>query len=118
MNGLRRRHRFTTTLALGAAIALGCSACARVALAQSTDLPAQGAEGVMTPADCRERLEAQHVRFAFTPPVAEGACAIPLPVRLQSLAVGADDIRFTAEPTLDCRLAERLARRGRQVGGT
>src|SRR4029453_11480675 len=44
-----------------------------------------------------------------TPPVAEGACAIPLPVRLQSLAVGADDIRFTAEPTLDCRLAERLA---------
>ena len=34
---------------------------------------------------------------------------IPLPVRLQSLAIGADDIPFSGEPTLDCRMAERLA---------
>ncbi len=41
--------------------------------------------------------------------MSEGACAIPRPVQLRSLATGADDIQFPAEPTLDCRLAERLA---------
>jgi|SRR6185312_17250904 len=103
----RARHRFTTlsVLAFVGAIALCCAA----AHAQSADTPPQGADSLMTVAECRAKLDAQHATFAFTPPVAEGACAIPLPVRLQSLSVGADAIRFTAEPTLDCRLAERLA---------
>lgn len=100
-------------LALAAAIALGCALPGRV-LAQSGAPPpdadgAPAAEAVMTSAECQRRLGARHAAFAFTPPVAEGACAIPLPVRLRSLAVGAGDIEFTGSPTLDCRLAERLA---------
>jgi hypothetical protein len=96
-------------LALAIAIALGCSAHERAALAQTNDAPQQAAESVMTPAECQTRLEARQVTFSFAPPVAEGACAIPLAVRLRSLASGAAEIRFTEEPTLDCRLAERLA---------
>jgi hypothetical protein len=105
MNGAR--HYFTTlgVLALVGTIALGCAA----APALSADTVPQGAEGVMTATECAAKLHALHATFAFTPPVAEGACTIPLPVRLQSLSIGADAIRFTAEPTLDCRLAERLA---------
>jgi hypothetical protein len=97
-------------LALAVTIALGCSAHAAV-LAQTNDAPQQGAEAesVMTSVECQARLQARHATFSFTPPVAEGACAIPLPVRLRSLAIGADDVPFTGEPTLDCRLAERLA---------
>jgi len=98
-------------LALAATIALGCSAHARAVLAQANDAPQQGTEdeSVMTPAQCQARLNAGHVTFVFAPPVSEGKCAIPLPVRLRSLAIGADEIQFTGEPTLDCRLAERLA---------
>lgn len=86
----------------------------RAGLAQTSDAPAQGAdaaaaESIATPAACRERLDARQVTFSFTPPVAEGDCEIPLPVRLQSLAIGGADIRFSAEPILDCRLAARLA---------
>jgi hypothetical protein len=33
----------------------------------------------------------------------------PLPVKIQSLAVGTDEIAFSGEPILDCRLSERLA---------
>ena len=96
------------TLAL--AITLGCSMHARSGLAQSNDAPPQGAaESSMTPETCRERLDARHVTFSFAPPVAEGDCAIPVPVRLRSLAIGGDEIAFGAEPILDCRLAERLA---------
>jgi hypothetical protein len=95
-------------IALAAAVALGCSGQVR---AQTNDAPPQGAaaESVMTSAECQARLEALHATFSFTPPVADGACAIPLPVRLRSLAIGADDIPLTGEPVLDCRLAERLA---------
>ena len=95
-------------LALAAALALGCSAPAAV-LAQTSEAPQPGAESVMTWAECQARLDALHATFSFTPPVAEGACAIPLPVRLRALAIGADDVPFTGEPVLDCRLAERLA---------
>ena len=98
----------THTLALAIATALVCSAHAAV-LAQTNEAPQQGAENVMTWAECQARLDARHATFSFTPPVAEGACTIPLPVRLRSLTVGADKIRFTAEPTLDCRLTERIA---------
>ena len=83
-------------------------------LAQATDAPPQGVDGVtaesiMSPAACQQRLADRHVTFSFTPPVAEGDCAIPLPVRLRSLAIGADDIPFSGEPVLDCRMAELLA---------
>jgi hypothetical protein len=104
----------TARFALGMGIALGCLLHERAGLAQTSDAPAQGADGVaaegaLSPAACQARLDARHVTFSFTPPVAEGDCAIPLPVRLRSLAVGADEIPFSGEPILDCRLAERLA---------
>src|SRR5262245_13176585 len=107
MIGKSRRHRVATSgaLALAASMALAGAA----ARPQTADTTPRDAESVMTVAECTAQLEALHATFAFTPPVADGACAIPLPVRLQSLAVGADQIRFSAEPTLDCRLAERLA---------
>jgi hypothetical protein len=86
----------------------------RAVLAQSNDAPPQGVDGVasesiLTPATCQQRLDAWHVTFSFTSPIAEGDCAIPLPVKLRSLAIGANDIPFSKEPMLDCRLAERLA---------
>jgi hypothetical protein len=95
-------------------ITLGCFLRERAVLAQTNDAPPQGVDGVaaesiMSPAACQERLDARHVTFSFTPPVAEGDCAIPLPVRLRSLAIGVDDVPLSGEPTLDCRLAERLA---------
>jgi len=98
-------------LALAAAIALFSSGSERTALAQATETspPDAAAESVPTSAACQEQLDALHVTFSFTPPVADGACAIPLPVRLRALENGADAIRFAAEPTLDCRLAARLA---------
>ena len=98
-------------LALAIAIALGCSPHGRAVLAQTNDAQQQGApaESVMTPGECQAALDARHLTFSFTPPVSEGECAIPLPVKLRSLAIGADEIQFTEEPTLDCRLAERLA---------
>jgi hypothetical protein len=99
---------------LAIVIAAGCFSHQRAALAQTSEAPPKGvdgvaAEGIMSPAACQQRLDDRHVTFSFTPPVAEGDCAIPLPVRLRSLAVGADDIPFSGEPVLDCRLAERLA---------
>src|SRR5262249_38780711 len=98
--------RCATSGAIALAAAIALSADAR---AQSTDTQPQDTASIMTVTDCTEKLHALRATFAFTPPVAKGACAIPLPVRLQSLAIGADAIRFTAEPTLDCRLAARLA---------
>ena len=95
------------TLAL--AITLIGSLHARSSLAQSNDVPPQGADAITTPEACRARLDARHVTFSFTPPVAEGDCAIPVPVKLRSLSTGGGDIAFGAEPILDCRLAERLA---------
>jgi hypothetical protein len=82
--------------------------------AQSNATPPQGADAVaaeslLDPQACRQRLEARHVTFSFAPPVAEGDCTIPLPVKLRSLATANGEIRFGAEPVLDCRLAERLA---------
>ena len=101
-------------LALIIVITVGCFLHGRTVLAQASDAPAQsvddaGADSIMSPAACRDRLESRNVTFTFTPPVAEGDCAIPLPVRLQSLRIGADDVLFSGKPTLDCRMAERLA---------
>jgi hypothetical protein len=98
--------RSPARLACAAVIALGC--LPRALLAQDAEGGAAG-EGVMTPAECRARLDARHAAFAFAPPVREGKCAVPLPVTLRSLAVGADVVALPGEPTLDCRLAERLA---------
>ena len=105
--GNRGRSREIT---LVITLALGCSTHAAV-LTQTNDAPPQGAEpaSIMTSAECQARLDALYATFSFTPPVAEGACAIPLPVRLRALALGADAIPLTGEPVLDCRLAERLA---------
>ena len=99
---------------LAIVITAGCFLHARVALAQTNDAAPQGVDGVAvesikSPAACQQRLDDRHVTFSFTPPVAEGDCAIPLPVRLRSLTIGADDILFSGEPVLDCHLAERLA---------
>ena len=96
------------------AITLGCLMQARSSLAETNAVLPQGAdaalaESIATPETCRARLDARHVTFAFTPPVAEGDCGIPLPVKLQSLMIGDHTIAFGAEPILDCRLAERLA---------
>jgi hypothetical protein len=104
----------TAKLTLAIMIALGCLLPEHAGFAQSNDAQPQGADGgaadsITTIAACQGRLEARHVTFSFTPPVADGDCAIPLPVRLQSMAIGADDIPFSGAPTLDCRLAERLA---------
>lgn len=96
--------------ALTAAVALLSSMGERAALAQTAAAPQDPpAESTLTPAACQGQLDTLHVTFAFAPPVTDGACAIALPVRLQSLATGADAIRFAGEPTLDCRLAARLA---------
>jgi hypothetical protein len=96
-------------VAFVAAIMLGCWVQAPPGLAQSNAAPPAFAENPITPETCRQRLEARGVTFAFTPPVAEGECEIPLPVRLQSMATGGGEIAFGAAPVLDCRLAERLA---------
>ena len=89
-------------------ILLGCIARQHAALAQDAS-SGVAAESIMTPAACQGRLDARHVMFSFTPAVAEGDCTIPLPVKIQSLAVGTDVIMFSGEPILDCRLSERLA---------
>ena len=99
---------------LALAITLGCLMPGRPVLAQTSEATPQAVDGgtagsVMTPETCRQRLDARHVTFSFTPAVVEGDCAIPLPVRLRSLATGSGKIKFSAEPVLDCRLAERLA---------
>jgi hypothetical protein len=67
------------------------------------------AQSALSPEACRQQLDARHLTFSFTLPVAEGDCAIPLPVKLQSLAIDGTDIAFSAAPVVDCRLAERLA---------
>jgi len=95
-------------------IALCCFLHERAVLSQTSEASPQGDGGIVagtitTPAACQQQLDARHVTFSFTPPVAEGNCAIPLPVKLRSVAIGANDIPFSGEPTLDCRLAERLA---------
>ena len=67
------------------------------------------AQSALSPEACRQQLDARHLTFSFTPPVAEGDCAIPLPVRLHSLAIDGTEVAFSAAPVVDCRLAERLA---------
>ena len=89
--------------------ALGIGVHDHAVLAQETPQQGDGSEGALSPSACQERLDAQHVTFAFAPPVAEGNCVIPLPVRLQSLTTGARSVAIKGEPILDCRLAERLA---------
>jgi len=94
-------------------LAFACFIPGHASFAEGNGTPPQGtdavdAAGVLDPATCRARLEAQHVAFSFTPPVAEGDCTIPLPVRLQSLNSGGAEIAFGATPVLDCRLALRL----------
>lgn len=104
----------TAQFTLALAIMLGCSIPERPGFAQSSDTPPPGAdnvipESILNPESCQQRLAARHVTFWFAPAVAEGDCAIPLPVKLRSLAIGGSDIKFGAEPILDCRLAEQLA---------
>src|SRR5690242_15727954 len=94
-------------------VALACFIPGHASFAEGNGTPPQGADavdagGVLNPEACRARLEAQHVAFSFTPPVAEGDCSIPLPVKLRSMDPGGADIKFGAEPVLDCRLALRL----------
>jgi len=92
------------------ALTIGCLMHARSAFAQSNDMTSQSAADSMTsPEACKQQLDARHLAFSFTPPVVEGDCTIPLPVRLRALAIGGDQIAFSAEPIVDCRLAERLA---------
>jgi hypothetical protein len=104
----------TALFTLALTIALACSLAERSGRLQADEAPPKSSAGVsdesaMSPETCRERLDAQHATFSFAPPVADGDCAIPLPVRLRSLTTGGDEITFSAEPILDCRLAERLA---------
>jgi len=98
-------------LALIIVTTIGCFQHGRAAFAQEDDAPPQAvaAESITGPAACQERLDARHVTFSFTRPVIDGDCSIPLPVRLRALAVDSEDIPFSGEPTLDCRMAERLA---------
>lgn len=93
------------------ATVLGGSMYGRPGFAQSQDAAVEDAAGIaaMSMQACRERLAARHLTFSFTPPVVDGDCSIPLPVRLRSLAIDGNEIAFAAEPILDCRLAERLA---------
>ncbi|MDQ7248094.1 extensin-like domain-containing protein [Dongia sedimenti] len=94
------------------AILFGCSMPERSGLAQDADAPPLDTGAVtaaLHPRTCRALLEARHVTFTFTPPVAEGDCGIALPVRLRSVAIDGNDIAFGAEPVLDCRMAVRLA---------
>ena len=103
----------TAAFALALTIALGCSMPERSGHAQSTEIPPQGAdavtaESITSPETCRVQLDARHVSFSFAPPVAEGDCEIPLPVKLRSMATDDTVITFGAEPLLDCRLAVRL----------
>ena len=97
--------------ALAVALLLGTLLHEHAAVAQANDKPADGvtADSIATPASCQERLDALHVTFSFAVPVSESECAIPLPVTLQSLSVGAEIVTFSGKPLLDCRLAERLA---------
>src|SRR5262245_42090846 len=83
-------------------VLLGSVLDARAAVAQTSDAPADAvaAENMAEPAVCQARLDALHVTFAFAPPVVEGECVIPLPVKLQSLAIGADMVTFSANPLL------------------
>src|SRR5262245_6299518 len=106
-SGPMRALRF----ALALSIVLGGLLHQRDAAAQTSDAPADeiAADSMADPAVCQARLEARHVTFAFAPSVVEGECAIPLPVKLQSVAVGDETVTFSANPLLDCRLAERLA---------
>jgi hypothetical protein len=90
------------------AVALGCLLQGRPALAQSRTAGSV-AEKSLTPLACRARLEALNLTFSFMPPVAEGECGIPLPVKLRSLAIDGKEIAFSAAPVVDCRLAVRLA---------
>ncbi len=94
--------RFARTTLL-IAIALGCWMPVRPGLAQSNTASVMSAEA------CRQQLDARGLTFSFALPVVEGECAIPLPVRLRSLAIGDKSIAFSQAPVLDCRLAERLA---------
>jgi hypothetical protein len=101
-------------IAFAVAIALNCLMPERPGLAQNSKALPQAAAGtaaagIMSRETCREQLAARHLTFSFTPPVAEGDCAIPLAVRLRSLGVGGSEVAFSAQPILDCRLAERLA---------
>lgn len=99
---------------LAIVIAVGCFSPQRAAFAQANEASPQSVDGVvtdnvMTPSACQQLLDDRRVTFTFTPPVAEGACTIPLPVKLQSLSIGADEVPFVGQPMLDCRMAERLA---------
>ncbi|WP_419511813.1 extensin family protein [Methylobacterium fujisawaense] len=64
----------------------------------------------MTPPDdsaCRTRLKRLGVEFEPLPPISEGQCTAPLPLKVTKLA---DGVTLPQGATLTCRTAEALAR--------
>lgn len=56
---------------------------------------------------CRTRLKRLGARFEPLPPIAEGQCTAPLPLKVTELA---DGVALRPAATLTCRSAEELAR--------
>lgn len=75
------------------------------------ELSGQGAVALtVTPPDdtaCRTRLRRLGVDFEALPPIAEGQCTAPLPLKVTRLA---DGVALPQGATLTCRAAEALAR--------
>ena len=76
--------------------------------------PAAVALKVAPPDDaaCRIRLRRLGVAFEPLPPISEGQCSAPLPLRVTALA---DGVKLPQGATLTCRMAEGLARWASEV---
>ena len=76
--------------------------------------PAAAALKVAAPDDaaCRIRLKRLGVAFEPLPPIADGQCSAPLPLRVTALA---DGVKLPQGATLTCRMAEGLARWASEV---
>lgn len=76
--------------------------------------PAALALKVAPPDDtaCRTRLKRLGVAFEPMPPISDGQCSAPLPLRVSALA---DGIALPQGATLTCRMAEGLARWASEV---
>ena len=61
---------------------------------------------------CRTRLKRLGVAFESLPPIAEGQCSAPLPLKVTALA---DGVALPQGATLTCRAAEALARWASEV---
>ncbi|MDP4023207.1 extensin family protein [Methylobacterium sp. NEAU 140] len=62
---------------------------------------------------CRTRLKRLGVAFEPLPPISEGQCSAPLPLKVTALA---DGVALPQGATLTCRMAEALARWATEVG--